>query len=327
VTSDLLNAPPARTWRDIPQPVKPRTMSSGGRWRLAMAVARGIGVGLVVAVVALGAWLVIRALQENSTVTPSTRGVPVRQLQLVTARDGVLDEAWLTRTLALPHGASLFDLDLERLHARLLADGQVLTATLTKNFPDTLKVTVTERAPVLRLRADLGGREQTLLVARDGVVFTGSGYDPKVLESMPWLAGVKLARDGTGFAPIAGVSVAADLLATAQFHAERLYRAWRVISLARLVSDREIEIRAVPAVRIVFSDHDFFRQLARLDYIWEQVASAPGAVRVDLSLGREVPVTLEPADAAPAPRPTAPPAAAIQMKPLFAFPQIQSTKT
>src|SRR4051812_45219288 len=130
------------------------------------------------------------------------------------------------------------ELDLQQLRARLLADGQVSAASITRNFPDTIEVRIAERSPVARLHAQFeNGEARTLLVARDGVVFAGSGFEPQRLELMPWLDGVKLTRTSGRFAPIEGMGAVADLLADARLEADHLYSTWQVVSLARLQSD------------------------------------------------------------------------------------------
>ncbi len=295
MSQSLVHAPQARSWRDIPQPVKPRVMSRGGRWRLAASLARVLAFVAVVIVVAWGAWEVIAALRANPSNMPAAaRTVPVKNFVLKTNADGVLDAAWLRSALGLPKGATLMELDLQQLRARLLADGQVSVASLTRNFPDTLEVRIAERAPVARLQAQFGdGAERTLLVARDGAVFPGHGYDTARIETLPWLAGFKLARAGGRFAPIEGVNVAADLLAHAQLDTPHLYAAWQVVSLARLASDREIEVQTKTGTTVVFgAEGDFAVQLAKLDFQLELLAKATAPVaKINLALGREVPVS------------------------------------
>jgi cell division protein FtsQ len=75
-----------------------------------------------------------------------------------------------------------------------------------------------------------------------------------------------------------------------------------VISLARLATDRELEARTVAGTTVVFGARgDFFRQLAKLDYLWDSLASAPGVpARIDLTLGREIPVMIPTPPAQPA---------------------------
>lgn len=283
-------------------------MSAGGRWRLYGRAFRVGFAATLLAGIAWGVWKIAGAVQGNPEAIPaSARSTPVRAPELIT--DGAHTNEWLARTLSLPAHATLMELDLEQLRLRLLGDGQVLTARLTRHFPDRLVVHVTERVPVARVMAEWAGRQFPLLVARDGMIFPGEGYDERVVAALPWLDGVSLARRGDGFEPIAGMQAVADLLAKAQIEAPHLYRTWNVVSLARLAADREVEIRTFEGATIVFNAaHLFLPQLARLDYMWAKLAGlVAGPVRIDLSLGREVPVRIElPAGATPAAKAPAP---------------------
>jgi len=294
VSHDLVTAPTARSWRDIPQPVKPRAMSRGGQRRLIAAALRGAGVIALVGAVLGGGWEIAAALRESPSAAKLAGGGPLAPPVLRTTRDGVLDAAWLARTLALPAKISLTELDLARVRQQVLADGQVLSAVATKQYPNRLVVQVTERQPVARIMADAGGERKTLLVARDGVVYSGTNYAAATLDSLPWLDGIALTRKGGALQPIAGMDTLSEFLAKAQLEAERLYRTWDVVSLARLESDHEIEVRTREphACTIIFgASGDYFRQLAKLDYLWDHLASHPaGQVRIDLSLGAQVPV-------------------------------------
>ncbi|MEX2044478.1 MAG: FtsQ-type POTRA domain-containing protein [Opitutus sp.] len=321
----LLNAPATRSWRDIPQPIKPRAMSPGGRWRLCRAVARLAVAVILMAAMAWGGWVVVDSLQqEPKQAAGAAKGVPLRAPELKT--DGVLDEAWLADTLALPARVTLMELDLDHLRSRLLADAQVLTATLTRKFPDRLTVHITERAPVARVMAEWSGRQLALLVARDGAVFVGDNYDSAWLKTLPWLDGVSITRGDEGFLPIAGIRAAGDLMAKARIEAEHLYRTWNVISLARLESDHEIEVRTMSGVTVIFSARaDYLNQLARLDYMLDQLPLTPGmTARIDLSLGREVPVRL---DLAPVGEPSAALGEPAKPAPTFLFLPSNQPKT
>lgn len=270
-------------------------MSRTGRWRLTWRGLKLAGAAVVAGWVGWGAVMVAGALQRNPDTLPSVaKSVPVRTPELKT--DGVLTVAWLERTLSLRKNVSLLELDLGKLRQRLLAEPQVLTAALTCQFPDRLLVRITERTPVARVMAQRGEEQVPLLVARDGALFAGEGHAPENIAALPWLDGIKLVPRGEGFAPLAGMPVVADLLSRAQFEAPHLYETWRVVSLARLEADREIEVRAAGGFTVVFNaGQDFFRQLAKLDLIWEKVAHAPAVqtAHINLSLGREVPVMIE----------------------------------
>jgi hypothetical protein len=149
--------------------------------------------------------------------------------------------------------------------------------------------------PIARIRVDLGIVQRDLLVARDGVLFFGTGFDPGVLKTLPWLDGVAIAREGVGFRPIENMDVVARLLADARFSAPHLYAYWQAVSLARLESDRELEVTMKNGTKALFTGKgSFFVQLAYFDEIFDRLSRIPGArARVDLTLGREVPVTIE----------------------------------
>ncbi|MEO6246615.1 MAG: hypothetical protein ABIQ12_14395 [Opitutaceae bacterium] len=288
--------PAPKNWRAISQSMKPRALSRGGRWRFFLSGLRLTGVVFVLGGLAWGAWLVNGALQEDPRRVPAVaKTLPMRAPELQTTRDGVLDQAWLARTLELPRGISLMEIDLGRLRSRILLDQQVLTADLMRIFPDRLRVRITERAPIARVRIDEKGTESELLVARDGVAYFGTGYDGAMLASLPWFEGLGLARYGIGYRALVDLEPVSRLLADAQFSAPHLYANWRNISLARLVMDNEIEVTTKSGVAANFSAKgEFFLQLAKLDHIISEKLShvAFTSARIDLSLGREVPVTI-----------------------------------
>jgi cell division septal protein FtsQ len=325
MTKDTIVLPETRSWRDIPQQVKPRAMSREGRRRLAMGSVRAIVGVLVTAAVCWVGWGVFTVLREGpESVLGASKSERVRNLVLVT--DGVLDRNWLARTLAIPSNATLMGLDLDQLRSRVLADPQVASASVSRNFPDTVTVRVSERSPVVRLAAQLGGdAPRTLLVSRDGVAFDGTGFDPAMVASLPWIEGVPLVRQGTSIAPIAGMTAVSDLLSSAKLEAENLYSTWQVISVGRLASDGEIEVRTKDGMRVVFgTNENFLRQIARLDLLIDSTTDPTRPLmRVDLSLGSQVPVAYGTA----APMLTElPPAAATEpaKRPLIAFPELSN---
>lgn len=311
--------PNTRSWRDIPQQLKPRAMSAGGRRRVWRRSLRSVMVMLAIVLIGVVAWGVSAALQDQGPgrAARAADATPVKEIALAT--DGVLDRAWITRTLALPRAATLMELDLEQLHDRLLASGQVRSATVARKFPSTLAVTLAERMPVARVMAQLAdGATRELLVARDGVVYDGAGYDPAIVNSLLWLDGVKLVRVRDRFQPITGMEPVADLLAKARNEAPHLYASWKVISLARLESDDELVVNSTVVEKVTFSVAvDFFRQLALLDVL---VDTGQPLKEVDLAIGRtsdadgsyQVPVTLA---TPPEPGAARPPAGAPAAKP------------
>jgi hypothetical protein len=293
MSKDTISLPETRTWRDIPQQVKPRAMSPEGRRRVAAGAIRGTIGTVVLCAVVWAAGETAELFRGNPAAQPAAaRSDRIRTLVLVT--DGVLDKTWLARTLALPPDATLMGLDLHRLRARLMDDAQVGSASVIRNFPDTLTVRISERAPVARMMAQPGaGAPEMLLVSRDGAAFAGTGFDPAVVATLPWIDGPALVRRGASFAPIEGMEAVADLLACAKLEAENLYRSWQVVSLSRLATDGEIEVHTRQGTRIIFSAReDCLRQIAKLDLVTADSTDRTRPLReVNLALGSQVPVS------------------------------------
>ena len=292
---DAIALPAMRSWRDIPQQVRPRAMSKEGRRRLRLRLLRATAGVVVLGLLGWGAWEVASALQDDGKSAPAAASVgPIKAISLAT--DGVLDRGWLTRTLALPKNPNLMGIDLGNLRARVLASGQARTAAIIRDFPSTLSVRISERSPVARIQAPAGDPDvRALLVARDGVVYKGSGYDPAMIASLPWLDGVKLARQGGRFAPIEGMPAVAELLSSAQLETGPVYRTWQTVSLTRLQSDREIDVRTRDGLTVTFSaQSDYFRQLAKLDMLLDLAKASPDKTLrdINLALGGQVPVSV-----------------------------------
>lgn len=286
--------PPGRSWRNIRQEVAPLAMSRQGRRR---QLAVWFKLGALTALVAGSGWVAYAIARswatDRTALATAVHSEPVREVTLNT--NGVLTRDWAVKMLALPKTASLMTLDLPALRDRLLTSGQVRVAVLTRNFPDTLVVTLQERTPVARIQASDGsGAPQQLMVAKDGVVYGGLNYAKPMLAGLPWLDGIRLVKSAAGYEPVAGMADVSALLSTAQLEAPHLYREWLIVSLARLAERDEIVVKAQDVPEIVFSrKRDFYKQVAQLDYIIDQgherlLASA--LLSVNLSLAGQVPV-------------------------------------
>ena len=289
------SAPPGRSWREINQDVTPRAMSAKG-WRRRQLAWLKIGSAvLLLGGLGWGSWTVVDSWQhDRASLASAVHSEAVKEIVLIT--DGVLTQKWVAATLALSPGVTLMEVDLARLRDKLTAQGQVRVAVLTRSFPDTLVVTLQERTPVVRVQVQEGlDRPRPLLVARDGVVYDGTNYEPAMLASLPWLDGVHLVRQGNGYAPVSGMDSVSNLLTTAQLQAPHLYRNWLIVSLARLAARDEIVVKAQDIPEIVFTRReDFFKQVSQLDYVADMTSRVPDSTlqSVNLTLGGQVPVRL-----------------------------------
>jgi hypothetical protein len=282
-------------------------MSSTGRKRMFFATAKSVAV-LVFSCVCLWAGYELYTTWQNdpAKLKSPVKSSPVKTIAL-RGENLVVDHAWVVRTLGLPKDADLMELDLYGLRERLLESGQVRAAVLSRKFPDTLVVSLEERSPVARLNARFGeGDPETFLVARDGVVFKGACFKDEVLQGLPFLGGVALKRSNGKLLPIQGMETVADLLNTARVNAPELYRSWSIVSLQRFATDGEIVVQSADVGQVIFGMRDdFYKQIARLDYILEESKKQPAPLplkSINLAVGGEqVPVsfdlpTVQPAD-------------------------------
>lgn len=310
------------SWRLINQNVMPRTSTPISRKRQNYAMLKTI---TIVAVLSLCAWAgfeIYTAWSENpANIKAPVKGEPLKHIT-VRNDNGVLGRDWVEQTLALPKGISLIELDITALRNRLLANQQIRTAVLTRQFPDTLAVTLEERAPVARLivQQTPGAPLEELLVARDGAIFPGANFLPATLAALPYLADATLIRAAPGstqFAPLDGIDDVAKLVDAARINIPNLYPAWKSISLKRYADDSVLIANIADGSQIIFDirKDDFATQIGRLDLIIDNLRNAPpdftrGPLRtIDLSVGQtvngvQVPVTFEP----PVPQPPTRPA-------------------
>jgi cell division protein FtsQ len=309
-------------------------MGREGKKRLVIAIGNIVGVVLVLGAAVWGVIEVVNLWETNPTrITAPTKGVPIRSFTLRT--DGVLDQGWVRRTLDLPKTASLMELDLVDLKRRLEQSGQVSKAVIERRFPDALVVTLQERTPVARVMAQVGDEAPVaFMVARDGTVYSGFGHDRAMADSLPFIDGITLTRDGDTFSRIEGMDVVADLLGTAQASAPALYHTFKVVSLARFTLDRTLTVKSTEVEAITFgaSLDSFYRQVARLDYILEETRrqNASGQLKsVNLAIGdKQVPVLFEnstDANARASVAPAAIPPAPATGTALFSFPSRNSS--
>lgn len=296
MSSTNANPRPARHWRDLQQGVAAKSMSREGKKRSRQAVLRWVLWGAVLGIVGWGGYEVWRTMQGAPDALISTKqSNPLREISLQT--NGVMDLARVKAILAIPEHTELAALDLPALRSALTSGGQVKTAVVTREFPDKLTVTIAERTPVLRVvvRGE-SGKPVVLLVARDGTVYPGYGYDPALLASLPYLDGVRLVRDQTGYQPVQGMDAVADLLGAALSGTPELYRSFQVVSLLRFAGDGEIVVRTAQVESVTFGiREDFYRQLSKLDLILDEMYRPAGAApikAINLAVGgRQVPVS------------------------------------
>jgi cell division protein FtsQ len=116
----------------------------------------------------------------------------------------LLTPAQVSAAADVPLGTPLLRVDTGAVTRRVEAIRQVASATVTRDWPDRLVISVTERAPVMAVRMADGGYD---LVDKTGVIVRWAKARP---AAVPLL---KTSLPGTALRGSAEVAVAADVLA------------------------------------------------------------------------------------------------------------------
>jgi cell division septal protein FtsQ len=303
-TSPKPSAIGLRTWQQIGQRAAGRSLSPVAR-RKRIIRALGVVATLIMAgaLAVLGAWGYKLYRHDPQHLRGADSDARLQRVDFQS--DGVLTEDWAREYLGLKNGTLLPQYDLFALQKHLLATAQVRQAFVARVLPDTLRIQVSERKPVLRIAVgDGAGGYQAYLVARDGTVYEGKLYADSVVHSLPWLAGAKLHRlPAGGLAPVQGVDAVEDLLTQAKAGAPQLVAQWQVVDLSAFDARPQapislIKVRSSDLGELVFLARDFHRQLDRLALIAQDLHDKQIAPKgVDLSLDQQAVVQLAEAPA------------------------------
>lgn len=277
----------AQSWRDLAGPRQTRVNSRVSRKRRWLPLIRRLGGLLLLLVIAGGLFRLVQMLDQGTREVVIVN--PIEAIRFYT--DGVLTEDWLDETLDLKIGTPIMDVDIFALKEQLEESVQVKSASVERSFPSDLQIEIIERKPAMRLlTVDPDGKRRLRLVARDGVVYQGTGYSISALKQLPYLQPYQR-RDGAYF-PLEGIERVVELLDIASSKQPKLFNTWQVVSLQHYdgrtsLPGQVIEIRSSMIAKIVFSaSKDFTLQMDRLTYIlnYFEKNGDPSLKQIDLSL-------------------------------------------
>ncbi len=287
------NASKSRSWKDIDQDVKAKSMSSTALKRAIFSRCRKFAFySILVLVLVGGAKLFLMTEGVSSALTKAGKSLPIKNIDI---ESDALSRKWVLNYLGLDgdETPNLLSLDLGSLKDRLEFQAQVSSVKIARQLPDTLYIAIQEREPIAKVLAeDVERGRITLLVDRTGVVYEGVGYDSKRISLLPFLDGIRLKRHNGQYEAIKGMEHVDKLLSEAFEIAPHIYRSWKVISLESLP---KLIVKSNFAKEIVFElvSTDYRRQLAELDYIidYHKSHSYKSIAKVDLTMKSQVPVT------------------------------------
>ena len=280
----------SQSWRELAGSPRKRVNSPQARKRRQVKLLKLLTAVLLLAgLSALVYWLITVVQSREEPIQLSTPSRAVEQLIFDT--DGVLPDRWLGTVIRLKQGTTMMEVDIHAMKQALENEPQVISASVERVFPSSLKISIKERQPVLRMAVQgRDGQTEQRIVARDGTIYTGVGYARSALASLPYLQPHQ--RSDGSIRPLRGMERVAELLAVARQQQPEFYRSWQVISLEHYSGNPSlfgevIEVRTRAGLRIIFAAAtDFGLQLDRLQVIREHVRARgnPAMERIDLSL-------------------------------------------
>jgi len=287
------NVSKSRSWKDIDQDVKAKSMSSTALKRAIFSRCRKFAFYSILVIALLGgAKLFLMTEGVSTALTRAGKSLPIKSIEI---ESDALSREWVLNYLGLDgdETPNLLGLDLGSLKERLELQAQVSSVKIARQLPDTLYIAIQEREPIAKVLAeDVERGRITLLVDRTGVVYEGIGYDSKRISLLPFLDGIRLKRNEGQYDAITGMEHVGKLLSEAFEIAPHIYRSWKVVSLEALP---KLIVKSNFAKEIIFEPvlTDYRRQLAELDYIidYHKSHSYKSIAKVDLTMNSQVPVT------------------------------------
>lgn len=159
-------------------------------WEALKRTPRGAGtVGAFAFLLATGAYGVAQGGHGPAVLDAVTAhsGFAIEAVRMTGHRE--TSDSALLAALVIDPGSSLVAFDVAAARDRLLAMPWIATATVQKLFPDTLEVTVTEKAPLARW----WDGERIQLIDTDGTVITDDAPTLAAYASLPLFAGADAA--------------------------------------------------------------------------------------------------------------------------------------
>lgn len=294
-----LSAISQQSWRQLEACGRSRIQSTKSNKRRFYNWSKRLFLCLILLVFTAGLYfLVTRQLIQPMSLEAQTPSAPIERIYYKT--DGQLSNQWLQSFLALPPQTEMMEVDIFALKKKLEAYPQIIRAELERNFPNELRVQLSEQKPILRIVVmDRMGQKQVKVVSATGSIFTPMGYPARELKKLPFVRPYKT-REGKHF-PIRGMARICEILKKFQEKVPALSSQIKVISLEHFSGDALVpgevihfQTSYIPA--IVLGAHQALgEQLDRLNFILKHIADRgnPAIARIDLSLRSAAAVRLK----------------------------------
>ncbi len=180
--------------------------------------------------------------------------------------DGQLTETWFNDQFGAIKQKGLLSVDIAGVQKALLNNPQILEATVIRQFPSTLKITLRERSPIARIRLKQDGKVQTYYVAHDGQFFTSAQY--KAPATLPYLSGLAVRPVNGQLPALPGALTLAEILDGMKTDFPNLYVQLSQIDLSEWIfpicPQTSVVLQTRSNTKIRFGPENISQELARL---------------------------------------------------------------
>ncbi|MDR0351242.1 MAG: FtsQ-type POTRA domain-containing protein [Puniceicoccales bacterium] len=256
-----------------------------------------LSVGAIIIGLAYGSYLFL--VERYPVLKQNIFTQPVRQIDFLS--DGVLSAHWAKGIISVKKNIDIMDVDIFEIRDKFELFRQIKHVEVKRSFPDTIKIHIHERWPVLRVLGQENNRSKMvrtqMFIDSEGVIFQGMGYSREMVEGLPYLDAAMIKKDKRSgqYECADGIDGVAELMSLARKKYPNIYSKFEVISCDKVMGKhaapwRRIKLRCSFAKEVVFSDSNFEEQLEKLNFILSdtKVSTKLPVYRLDVTAGKEV---------------------------------------
>lgn len=198
------------SWRQIQQQLTSPAITDVAQRRRWVLLLKKIGLLTLIITLIGGVVAGFFFLRHNgSTIAPYAQSQ--QKTTLVFFSDGQLNAKWFFDHFGDLRQKGLLSIDIGSVQKTLLKNPQVLSASVERHFPNTLKVTLRERLPLGRVKVKNATTTQIYYVAPDGEFYTSADY--RAPATLPFITSADLVGTPDGrLQPLPGALTLAELL-------------------------------------------------------------------------------------------------------------------
>lgn len=193
----------------------------------------------------------------------------LRVKEIIVEGTRVVEKNEITQISQVKNGTLLYDVDLTQVQRNVLSHLYVKEASVERNIPSSIKISVVERQPLTLVNAN-----EIRYLDEDGVVLPHSiskaVFDLPVLSGIPADVSLKL---GSRIEQ-ADVQEALEVLWSAKLMSKELYH---MISEVQIRQGDMVLYSAEWGIPILFGRGEIPNKLARLEAFWNEVVKDHGA--------------------------------------------------